>query len=262
MRPFGSSRNQPVSPTAQTDHVLDISAETLSAQKMMEISRRGFIKKVYGILTIQILLTTLIVIIMDVTGAVNKLATTSRGFTGLGHIIFWICLLLVIGISISLTCFPQTARRVPINYFLLLLYTLAMSFFLSVIAGVSQPKYVITALILTVTMTMALTFYACKTKREFGYKGAMWFLLLWLVIAIPINIFLLRPLLGYSTAFTVLSLILVVFYAFFLIFDTKLIVGQQKSRVQLGVDEYIIGALMLYSDIVGLFIALLSSMRN
>lgn len=228
----------------------------------MEETRRGFVKKVYTILGIQLLLTTIIVVVMDTTGAVNHLATPYGGFTGLGHIIFWVSLLLVIGISIALTCFPNVARKVPVNYILLTFYTLGVSFFLCVIAGVAKPKYVITALVLTLTMTIALTIYAFRTKREFSYSGAMWFLLIWLVIALPLNLFVFRPVVGFSIGFTILSLIFVLFYAFFLVFDTKLILGQQKNRVQLGLDEYIIGALMLYSDIIGLFITLLSTIRN
>ena len=51
------------------------------------------------------------------------------------------------------------------------------------------------------------------------------------------------------------SAILVVFYGLYLIYDTQLIAGGKQH--QLGYDDYIIGALLLYIDIMMLFLELL-----
>ena len=51
------------------------------------------------------------------------------------------------------------------------------------------------------------------------------------------------------------SALLVVFYGLFLIYDTQLIAGGKKY--ELSLDDYIIGALMLYTDIILIFLELL-----
>jgi FtsH-binding integral membrane protein len=44
-------------------------------------------------------------------------------------------------------------------------------------------------------------------------------------------------------------------FGFYLIYDTQLIVG--GKRYELDYDDYIIGALMIYIDIIALFVELL-----
>ena len=48
----------------------------------------------------------------------------------------------------------------------------------------------------------------------------------------------------------------IVIYGIYLVIDTQLIAGGKK--VELSYDDYILGALMLYIDIIGLFIYILS----
>ena len=50
----------------------------------------------------------------------------------------------------------------------------------------------------------------------------------------------------------ILSGCMVILYGVYLIYDTQLIIGGFKHS--LDMDDYIMGALMLYVDIIGLFI--------
>ena len=52
-------------------------------------------------------------------------------------------------------------------------------------------------------------------------------------------------------------------YAIYLIIDTILITGgKQTSNIKINMDDYIIGALMLYLDIVMLFVYILRILGN
>jgi len=121
---------------------------------------------------------------------------------------------------------------------------------------------VITALILTLTITLMLSLFAWKSKKEINLSGSFWWMLVWVMIALPLMIIIFRPVLGLSGAYTFLSVFFVLLYGFFIVYDTKLIIGQRKSGIQLEIDEYIVGALLLYTDVVGLFLNLLSLVRN
>ena len=52
------------------------------------------------------------------------------------------------------------------------------------------------------------------------------------------------------------SAFLLLMYAGYLIIDTQMIVGNKKHAVDM--DDYIFGALVLYVDIIGMFIELLA----
>ena len=56
------------------------------------------------------------------------------------------------------------------------------------------------------------------------------------------------------------SALLVIFYGLFLIYDTQMIAGGRKY--ELSLDDYIIGALILYIDIIMIFLELLKLFGN
>jgi len=51
-----------------------------------------------------------------------------------------------------------------------------------------------------------------------------------------------------------------ILFGIYLIYDTQLILGGKYD--QLDLEDYILGALLLYSDIIGLFIQLLQLFGN
>ena len=80
-------------------------------------------------------------------------------------------LCITIFVCIMFSCFPQVARRVPINYILLFSFTLSMSFYCLIFCAFFDPQDVIAAAILTIAATIGLTVYAIRTKDDFSYLG-------------------------------------------------------------------------------------------
>lgn len=107
---------------------------------------------------------------------------------------------------------------------------------------------------LTAVMVFALTFYALVTKTDFTMCGGLLSVLLFTIFGASIlNYFLKIPWL--NVGITIASLIL---FSMYLIYDTQLIAGGKHQRAgQLSSDDYIIGAMMLYIDIVMLFLEIL-----
>ena len=60
--------------------------------------------------------------------------------------------------------------------------------------------------------------------------------------------------------YTVYCLFAVIMYGIFIVYDTQLIAGGRYQ--ELSYDDYILGALLLYIDIIGLFIYILSLFGN
>ena len=80
-------------------------------------------------------------------------------------------------IEIVILCCRSCARKVPSNYFLLLIFTICQSFFFSYVCSRYPSETVLSAAGMTSVVTIALTFYACKTERDFTVCGSVFFLI-------------------------------------------------------------------------------------
>ena len=137
-----------------------LKSEDEDGEYMRDI-RRGFIKKVYSILSVTLLFTALLCVY----------PTTSKKAQDYMQDNIWIVILAAIGSLVplyALFCVPKLARKVPTNYILLF----AFVFFESILvayscASVGDPKIVLMAAFMTMGLTVILTIFACTTKIDF-----------------------------------------------------------------------------------------------
>ena len=144
------------------------------------------------------------------------------------------------------------ARKVPTNYILLLIFTLCQAFAFAFICSAYTGTSVMAAAGMTAGVTIVLTLYALCTRTDFTAKGGAFCVL---AFAVSMLCFMSIFMSFVSWWHPVLSCILVVFYGLFLIYDTQLIAG--GGKYSLGLDDYIVGALIIYVDIMGMFLELL-----
>ena len=101
-------------------------------------------------------------------------------------------------------------------------------------------------------MTVALTIYAMFTKTDFTVCSGLFFVIsIAMLMLIIISIFM--SFVSWWHPFV--SAILVMVYGLYLIYDTQLIAGGHSY--QLTLDDYVVGSLMLYVDIMMIFLELL-----
>lgn len=213
--------------------------------KYNDVDRLGFIRKVYGILTAQLSFTFLLVLI----------SAFSDGYRSFMRANTWLFILFFIGsftCLIYLVCCKKYARTVPQNYILLGLFTLFEALAVSGICAFYDPIIIVVAMAMTVGLTSALTAYACITKTDFTTKigGMIIFLLAGICLAIFLPIFY-----HGRVVQVIICVIFIIIYGFYLLIDTQLICG--GGRYELSYDDYILGALYLFVDIIGLFLYLL-----
>ena len=131
------------------------------------------------------------------------------------------------------------ARKVPQNYILLTLYTIAQSYFVSTVTCRHDPKMVFIAAALTAAITVALTVYAFTTKTDFTMMGGLLFVLgAVLFVATLLSFFFRNRLLQ-----IIISCFTVILFSMYLIYDTQLIVG--NGTLMLDVNDYIFAAFNL-----------------
>lgn len=104
---------------------------------------------------------------------------------------------------------------------------------------------------MTLSIVVALTVYAIATPTDFTMMGG--FLIVLVMSLIMLGIF---SLIAWSPFLDNLYCCLGIFVAgLYLVYDTQMIVGGR--RLSISIDDYVIGALMLYLDIIQIFLYLL-----
>jgi len=208
--------------------------------------RQGFVRKVYALLFIQLGITTIFVLA----------AVLSESFRDFMYRNMWLYLLsiaVVIAISFSLFCFYKSFQKVPNNYILLFIFTLAESYTVALITSFYTPMSVLSAALITLGMSLGLSLYACFTKTDYTkwYYGLLWATLGALIVFIILII--IYP---SEYVFLIISVVVIILVSIFILVDTQLIMG--GGRYELSMDDYVIAVLLLYTDIVTLFLYVLS----
>lgn len=206
--------------------------------------RLGFIRKVFGILFAQLLLTTLFCLCAILNTSVKLFLINNPS-------LLYLMLILIIILPFLIICSPNIMRKVPINYLILFLFTFAEAYLVAYICIFSNPMIVFMAACMTCAMVFALTVYAVTTKKDFTLDGGWLFILgMGMLLLILFGFFL-----PFKLWHVLVSLGCVVLFSFYLIYDIQLIIGNKKEMIQ--VDDYILGAFCLYTDVIYLFLKIL-----
>ncbi|KAM8883428.1 protein lifeguard 4 [Synchiropus picturatus] len=199
--------------------------------------RMDFLRKVYTLLSLQIVLTT-------ATSALFMYSETLKEFV---HSSPAMVLVPALGSLVLLVALAVYRHQHPVNLYLLLVFTLMEA--VSVATAVTFYDYatVLQSLFLTCAVFAGLTAYTFQSKRDFSRMGAGLFSCLWILIIV-----------GFMRIFfnnDSLELVIAGFGAFvfcgFIIYDTHLLMKQ------LSPEEHILASINLYLDIVNLFLHIL-----
>ena len=235
--PFKNDRNYQSIP--QNDRS-DISENQGSPDQI----QKGFIKKVYSILTLQLLVVVGAVFITMTDRRVARFLRQNKPY-------FWAALILSIVLLLVLTCITKIARKFPINFILLFIFTGCEAYMVSYSCAATKPKLVFMAASMTAAMVLMLTLYACVTDTDYTTFGAILFAFAMALLLGGIFYMITKN----KVLYIILCVLGVFLSSIYIIYDTQLIL-RNKSH-SLSVDDYIIAPMFLFVDIVGLFLNLL-----
>ena len=210
-------------------------------------TRMSFIRKVYGILSIQLLFTFLICIPFMYVDSLKEYVQGPQGNI--------LLLASFVGMFVTLILMMCTniIRHYPLNIMALFIFTIFNSFMLGVTTSYYDTNSVLLACGATSTLTFGLTMYSILTKKDFTTMGGTLFSLLIILLFMGIaSIFIKND--TYELVYTGLGALL---FSFYIIYDTQLIIGGKNKKYQLEPDEYVYAALTLYLDIINLFLYIL-----
>ncbi|GAV63342.1 Bax1-I domain-containing protein [Cephalotus follicularis] len=208
--------------------------------------RWGFIRKVYGILAAQLVLTTI------VSATVVLYSPLSGLLTGNSGLLFLLCILSLVLIW-PLHVYHQ---KHPVNFIILGLFTASLSFSVGVSCANTDGRIVLEALILTAAVVSSLTgytFWASKKGKDFSFLGPILFTsLVILILTSFIQMFM--PLGPTSTA--VYGGISALVFCGYIVYDTDNLIKRFTY------DDYILASAALYLDILNLFITILRVLKQ
>ncbi|XP_051118647.1 protein LIFEGUARD 2-like [Andrographis paniculata] len=210
--------------------------------------RWAFIRKIYSIVTIQLLLSIAIAAIVVTVHPVRDFFATS----GAGLAIY---IVLLITPFVALCPLYYYYQKHPLNYFLLGLFTVSLSFAIGLTCAYTSGKVILESAILTAVVVLSLTlytFWAAKRGHDFNFLGPFLFCAVMVLILFSL-IQMFFPL-GKISVMIYGGLASLVFSGYIL-YDTDNLIKRYSY------DEYIWASVALYLDIINLFLSLLTLFR-
>ena len=203
--------------------------------------RAGFIRKVFGLLIFQLLISTVCCIV-----AMNY------PYLGLylGNIFVQIVAIFFIhGIPLLMINYPSLRQKVPLNYILMITFCLAESLVPSILCSFFSRQTVITSFLMTLGIITILTLFSFKTNfcLLHSYK------ILFVLAIFPIFMFLYSFIFAGSFGYLVWSTSVAVFFGIFFVVDLELILDKIRLGMGFTYDDYIIVAMSLFVDILHIF---------
>jgi len=212
--------------------------------------RLGFVRKVYGILTSQLLVTAAIAV---------PFQRVPREWLIANKWILAVSVILNLIVMCAMMCCQKACRTFPTNYLLLGLLTVTEGVLIGFVSAQYTWQTVLLAAGITMGVFVLMTIYAWTTTTDFtGFAPyvfaataafAMFGFSMWIMSMCGIHIKWLTML---------YDLLGVLLFTFFIIFDTQMILGSHGGhKLGFSIDDYCFAALVLYMDIIRLFLHLL-----
>ncbi|KAM6909703.1 protein lifeguard 1 [Xenentodon cancila] len=208
--------------------------------------RRGFIRKVYLTLMIQLLLTVGIICAFLYWDTLRTWVLETNWFS-------YAMMSTLSVLILVLSCCDNIRRQVPLNFIALGLFTVAEGLMLGSVAVYFNAEAVMWAVGATAVVSFGMSLFAMQSKWDFTAGAGILWALAWSLFSFGLLCAIIRSqyvYILYATLGTVL-------FSFYLVMDTQLILGGKHRKYAVSPEEYVFSALNLYLDIVTLFLLLL-----
>lgn len=205
--------------------------------------RNTFVRKVYAILTAQLLATTAL-------SSASFWSPTYKAWIQSHPALVWVSLL---GAMVFMGLTYWKRKSYPTNLLFLSGFTALEAYTVSVIVSFYEAGLVLNALVITLGVFVFLTAFACQTKYDFTswmpyLFGALWGLLIFGFVAafLPYS----------STGELIWGGLGALIFSGYILVDTQMVLRKHH------VEEEIAAAMSLYLDVINLFLAILRILNS
>ncbi|XP_074468711.1 glutamate receptor, ionotropic, N-methyl D-aspartate-associated protein 1a (glutamate binding) [Sebastes fasciatus] len=207
--------------------------------------RQAFIRKVFMVLTVQLMVTFSFVAIFTFVDEAKYFVRRNPWTYYVSYAVFFVSL-------IVLSCCGEFRRKHPWNLVALSILTLSLSYMVGMIASFYDTETVIMAVGITAVVCFTVVLFSLQSKYDFtSCRGVLFVCLIVLLLFSILCIFIRHRIL--HIVYASLGALL---FTCFLAVDTQLLLGNKK--LALSPEEYIFAALNLYTDIINIFLYILA----
>lgn len=210
--------------------------------------RLGFIRRVFAVLMLQLATTVGFICLFLFEDRVKFYVQNSWGMYISAYVLFFV-------LYFVLVCCDGVRRSSPANIILLTAFTLSLSYLVGVISSFHQTNIVLIMMGVTTLVCASVMIFACQTKYDFTSWGGVLFCAALAIFFLSIFTPLWLALSTTVGKIVIGGLLALVFVAF-LAYDVQLVMGGKKY--ELSPEEYIFASLILYMDIIRIFLLLLA----
>lgn len=215
--------------------------------------RHAFIQKVYCIISVQLLTTVAIIAIFTFVEPVSEYVRSNVAVYYVSYAVFLVT-------YVIMACCQGPRRRFPWNIILLTIFTLALGFMTGTISSMYETKAVIIAMIITAVVSISVTIFCFQTKVDFTSCTGL-FCVLGIVLTVTGIVTSIVLFFEYIYwLHMVYAAVGAICFTLFLAYDTQLVLGNRKHTI--SPEDYITGALQIYTDIVYIFTFVLQLLGN
>ncbi|XP_039282457.1 protein lifeguard 2 [Nilaparvata lugens] len=210
--------------------------------------RRDFVRNVYSVLSLQLLFTTAMIALFTFSDEVQEWALDNLW-------VMWVGMGVFLFSYLALVCYESVRRSFPMNFIFLVLLTVGMSFIASYATLQYGTRIILITAGLTCAVCITVTIIACVCPVDITGCGGILCLIglgvsIFSMVAMVLIVFFKMKFL-----ILVLSGVMVALFTAYLMYDTQMIMG--GKRLEMSPEEYILGSVQLYIDIIYIFIYLL-----
>lgn len=242
----------PIQPVTKYESFRDIIPEApsyptpdiVSASFDDKAVRRGFVRKVFSIVTLQLLFTFSVVCVFTFSSVVKD-AVQKNIWAYISSVIIFVV------VAVALNCCKSFSRRHPWNIMGLVVVTLSMSYMVGTIASYHNTTAVVITMGVTLAISVAIIAFSAQTRYDFTVCYGILLILAVDLIMFGIICSFYHTYIA-EVAYGCLGALL---FSLFLMIDCQLLMGMMSYR--LDPEEYINAALVIYLDIVLIFLYLL-----
>jgi len=211
--------------------------------------RIGFVRKVYGILSVQLAMTV----------AIAAPLSQAEVFVKDNAWLLYVAVGMTFVTMCAMACCQQVTRKFPQNYIFLFTFTAFEGVIIGFVSAMYTWQSVVLAAGLTFGIFLGMTIYAWNTTTDFTGFAPYLFGALFALSMFGFALMILS-LCGVMIEWLIMlyDFLGVLLFTFYIVFDTQMILGQWGGhKLQFGIDDYVFAALNLYLDIINLFLHLL-----
>uniref|UniRef100_A0A4W5KEC6 Si:ch211-284o19.8 n=1 Tax=Hucho hucho TaxID=62062 RepID=A0A4W5KEC6_9TELE len=200
--------------------------------------------QVFSVVTLQLLVTFSIVCVFTFSSVVRAAVQSNIWIYLSSYILFAV-------VAISLSFSNSFSRSHPWNLVGLSVVTLTLSYLVGTVASFHDTTAVVIAMGATVAISFTIIIFSAQTRVDFTICNGIL-----LVLAVDLLMFSFFCCFFYSNVLQIVYGSLgALLFSLFLAIDCQLVMGRQKYA--LDPEEYVFAALILYLDIINIFLYLL-----